>query len=193
MLDCIYVLMENKKNELNDEIEIPNGISAYIHDKTLVTRKDNNEIRRRLNARIAVDIKGNKIILSSKKFSRKEKKIFGSFKAHIRNMIKGLEDKFKYQLQVVAVHFPITVSHDKNTNELVIKNFLGEKKDRRIKIIPGIDVKVNKDIIDIESVDIEKAGQMASNIEKGTKVRKKDRRIFQDGVFIIKKPGRSYL
>ncbi|MEK6830637.1 MAG: 50S ribosomal protein L6, partial [Nanoarchaeota archaeon] len=70
---------------------------------------------------------------------------------------------------------------------------LGEKKDRRIKLLPNVEVKLDKDVIELKSFDIEKAGQSATNIEKGTKVRNKDRRVYQDGIFIIEKPGRSYL
>lgn len=119
--------------------------------------------------------------------------MFGTIIAHVNNMIKGLNENFQYKLQVAAVHFPVTLSHDKTTNELVVKNFLGEKKDRRIKLIEGVNIKLNKDIIELDSPDIEKAGQAAANIENGTKVRKRDRRIFQDGIFITEKPGVSYL
>ena len=105
-------------------------------------------------------------------------------------MIKGLDEGFQYKLQVASVHFPMSVKVE--NDELVVSNFLGEKKDRRIKLVKGVDVKVDKDIIEIQSIDIEKAGQCAANIEKGTKVRNKDRRIFQDGIFIVEKPGRKF-
>jgi len=186
--------MEMKKNNvLREEIEIPNGISASIEDKKIILKKGNEEVSRNPNPKIKIEVKDNKIILSSERATRKEKKVFGSIKAHIKNMINGFDNKFKYKLQVASVHFPMTLSHDKNTNELVVKNFLGEKKDRRLKILPGVDVKINKDIVELESNDIEKAGQSATNIEKGTKIRFRDRRVFQDGIFIIEKPGRSYL
>jgi len=186
--------MKPKKNEkLIEEIEIPNGIFARIENKDIIIQKGSEESKRKINPKMNVKVEGNKIIISSDRATRKEKKVFGSTKAHIRNMIQGFGEKFRYKLQVASVHFPMTLTHDKSTNELVVKNFLGEKKDRRIKLIPEVDVKINKDIIEIESHDIEKAGQTASNIEKGTKVRKRDRRIFQDGIFIIEKPGRSYL
>ena len=56
----------------------------------------------------------------------------------------------------------------------------------------GVEVKVDKENIEIKSDNIERAGQSAANIEKGTKVRNKDRRIYQDGIFITEKPGRIF-
>ena len=78
-------------------------------------------------------------------------------------------------------------------NEIIIKNFLGEKQDRIVKLIEGVNVKIDKETIELDSIDIEKAGQCAANIEKAAKVRNKDRRIFQDGIFIIEKPRRKFL
>jgi len=186
--------MEKKpKNKLFEEIEIPKGINAILENEFIIFKKDSNEIKRKINPIINIKIEGNKITIEAKKFTKREKKMFGTTRAHINNMIKGLTENFRYKLQVAAVHFPMTLSHDKATNELVVKNFLGEKKDRRIKLIEGVNVKLNKDLIELDSVDIEKAGQAAANIENGTKVRKRDRRIFQDGIFIIEKPGINYL
>ena len=188
-------MIKNKmkpKEKLKEEIEIPEGINASIDDGEIIMKKDSSELKRRLNSKINVKIEGNKIIIESGT-TRTEKKIFGTMKAHIKNMIKGLTEVFKYKLQISTVHFPISVEIDKANNQLIVKNFLGEKKDRKIKLISGVDINVDKEFIEIKSIDIEKAGQCAANIEKGTRVRKKDRRVFQDGIFIIQKPNRRFL
>jgi len=181
------------KEKMNEQMEIPSGVSVKMHHGVITIEKGNENVMRKINSVLGVNVEGNKLVISAKKQGRKEKRILGSFKAHIKNAFEGLNEKFKYKLQVATIHFPMTLTHDKNTNELVVKNFLGEKKDRRIKIENGVDLKINKDIIELESSDIEKAGQTAANIEKGTKIRHRDRRIFQDGIFITEKPGRIFL
>lgn len=184
---------KNGRLDIMEEIEIPNEITANIENNILIIKKDNNELKRELNPLIEIKIEGNKIILEAKKSTKREKKVLGTLAAHIKNIIRGLNEKFKYRLQAVSVHFPMNLSIDKEKNELIVKNFLGEKKDRRIKLIEGVDVKVNKDIIEIESANKELAGQCAANIEKGTKTKNKDRRIYQDGIYITEKPGRALL
>jgi len=49
-----------------------------------------------------------------------------------------------------------------------------------------VEIKGNQ--ITISSNNVERAGQTAANIEKATKISKKDRRVFQDGCFITEKP-----
>ena len=73
-------------------------------------------------------------------------------------------------------------------NFLIILNFLGEKIPRKAIILPDVKVSVNGDIIIVESSNLENAGQTAANIEIATKIRNRDRRIFQDGIYIIEKP-----
>jgi len=48
-------------------------------------------------------------------------------------------------------------------------------------------VTINKDIVKVSSIDKEKAGQTAANIELATRIKGYDPRVFQDGIYIVKK------
>ena len=127
--------------------------------------------------------------LSSKKATKREIKMIKTIKAHINNMIKGMNEKFIYKLEAVYAHFPITLEINKEKNEVLIKNFLGEKRPRIAKIMSGAEVKIDKTHIIVESDNKEVAGQTAANLEIATKIKNRDRRKFQDGIFITEKCG----
>ncbi len=133
--------------------------------------------------------KDNQISIGSKKATKREKKMMNTITAHIKNMFKGVQEKFEYKLKVCFSHFPITIKQE--GNEILVKNFLGEKIDRKLKIPEGVDIEINKDIITLKSIDKELVGQGAANFERATKIRMKDRRVFQDGIFITNKAGRE--
>ena len=72
-------------------------------------------------------------------------------------------------------------------NTLIIKNFLGEKIPREAKILPGVEVKIDGDLIKLKGIDIEATGQTASNIEQACRITNKDRRVFMDGIWMTNK------
>jgi large subunit ribosomal protein L6 len=178
------------KKEFFQTIEIPGGIEVKKEEDVLVVEGSEGENRKTLNTMgLDFEIKENKISLGSKKATKKEKKMINTLSAHIKNLIKGVQKKFEYQLKICFSHFPITV--ETKEKEATIKNFLGEKIPRKVKILEGVDVEVKGNIIKISSTNREFAGQTAANFESATKIRKKDRRIFQDGIFITNKAGKE--
>lgn len=184
-------MKEEKRRKLMEEINIPKETNVTI-DKGMVIVKGKGEVKRKLfDKRINIEAKNNKIIISSKKekFSKKEKKIIGTFKAHIKNMIDGANEPHKYILKICSGHFPMNVSVDKN--ELIVKNFLGEKVPRTMKIKEDVNVKIDGDKVTVESSDKEKAGQCAASIEQLTKRTGYDSRIFQDGIWVVSKSGKE--
>ncbi len=185
------LLLQNKmKKELYQKIEIPEGIEAEINEATLKVSGPKGENEKKFNINtLEFKKEDNKIIIGNKKATKKEKKLMNTIASHIKNMIKGVQEKFEYQLKICFSHFPITV--EIKDKEAIIKNFLGEKIPRKTKIPKGVEVEIDKDIIKVESISKELAGQVAANFEIATKIRKRDKRVFQDGIFIINKAGRE--
>ena len=76
-------------------------------------------------------------------------------------------------------------------NKFVVSNFLGEKTPRELGIKDGADVKIEGDMVTVQSINKELASQTAADIERLTKVKGRDLRIFQDGIYIIDKDGKE--
>ena len=174
------------KKSLSKTIEIPEGVEILINENSVSVKGSQGEVKREINfGRLDVNISGNKVILKHDKATKREKKTMNTSAAHISNMIKGVQDKIVYLVKIASGHFPMTVKVEGDT--ATIKNFLGEKVDRKAKILPNVEIDVKKDLIEIKSVDKEAAGQTAANLESATRISNRDRRIFQDGLYIIKK------
>ena len=76
-------------------------------------------------------------------------------------------------------------------NRFTITNMLGEKVPR-VAALPWtpaeVQVKIeNKSDVVVSGADREKVGQTAANIERACKVKKRDPRVFQDGIYIVSK------
>ena len=112
--------------------------------------------------------------------------------SHIENMITGVTKGFKYKMRFCYAHFPINVSSVKEGNNDVveIRNFLGEKKVRRVELLEGVkyfrtaDV---KDQIEISGIDVAKVSLSCAKIAQTTAVKNKDIRKFLDGIYVSEK------
>lgn len=188
MRNSIFLL--KMKKPFSQEIIIPEGVSIKKEGKEVFVKGVNGEISKEFNfGKLKFENKEGKISLSHPSSTRNEKRMINTISAHLRNMIKGVKEKFEYKLKICSSHFPINV--EIKGSEVLIKNFLGEKTPRKCKMPKGVEVEINKDTITIKSPNKELAGQAAANFETATKVRNRDRRVFQDGIFIISKDGKE--
>lgn len=178
------------KKELFQIIEIPEGVEVSIDGSIVNVKGSEGENKREFKSgKLNFEKKDNQIIIGNKSSTKREKKMMNTIAAHIKNMIRGVQNKFEYKLKICFSHFPISVNVE--GDKAIVKNFLGEKIPREVKIPKGAEVKVEKEIITITSLDKESAGQAAANFEASTRISKRDRRIFQDGIFITSKDGRE--
>jgi large subunit ribosomal protein L6 len=128
--------------------------------------------------------KENKIVVSESKKNKKTNAIVGTWASEIRNMMKGVSDGFEYHMKIDYTHFPTRVSV--KGDSVLIENFLGERSARLASIIGNTKVSVKGDRIVITGIHKRHVGETAANIERATKIKGFDLRIFQDGVYLLK-------
>lgn len=175
--------------DLERVVEIPEGVEVVISENNFVVKGKGNELNRNFDlGKIKATVKDSKVILKAKGATRRESKMIGTTWAHLKNMIKGVCGEFVYELEVCNVHFPMNVKMD--GDKIIIKSFLGETTQRVAKILSNVKVDIKGNKITVSSNNIEAAGQTAANLEKATRLTGRDRRIFQDGIFMTAKPGR---
>ena len=89
-------------------------------------------------------------------------------------------------MKAVTTHFPINmhISADKKTIE--IRNYLGDKFTRVVKMLPGVAVALTgeKDEIMLTGIDLESVSQSAATIQQSCASKGKDIRKFLDGVYV---------
>ncbi len=169
--------------KIEESVELPQGVTASTSNSTLTLKGPKGEASRNLYSEKAeVLAEDGKITIKAKRSTKKEKKVAGTFRAHINNMIKGVVEGHHYTLKVCSGHFPMNVSV--SGREFIVKNFLGEKTARKISLPAGVTVKVNGSDIDVEGTDKDITGTVAAAIENLTKRPNFDRRIFQDGIIL---------
>jgi large subunit ribosomal protein L6 len=100
-------------------------------------------------------------------------------------MITGVRKGFTYKLKIVFSHFPISVKTKEKT--ILIENFTGERNPRKARIIGNAQVKIQGDDVVVQGINLEEVSQTAANIEQATRIRRKDPRVFLDGVYVYEK------
>ncbi|KAL7562956.1 hypothetical protein ACA910_018596 [Epithemia clementina (nom. ined.)] len=98
--------------------------------------------------------------------------------SHIDNLFTGVKRGFLYKMRFVYSHFPINVTLTGNVVE--IRNFLGEKRVRKVALLPGVKYERTanvKDQIELSGIDIAMVSLTAAKIQQATNVRNKDLRL----------------
>src|SRR6056297_2066859 len=169
------------------ELETPEDVSVSQDHLDLTVDGPNGTVTRRLwYPDIDVSVDGDTVVISSEEDDAKTMSTMGTFESHIENMFHGVTEGWEYHMEVFYSHFPMQVNVQ--GDDVVIENFLGEKSPRRTEIRGDTEIEIDGEELTLRGSDKEAVGQTAADIEQLTRVKDKDTRIFQDGVYITQKP-----
>ena len=173
--------------EISRTIQVPDGVEVNLERRKVTVKGAKGTLTRDFSyVPIFIAASDDKTVRIWAEWPRKkEASLVGTVHSHIQNMITGVEKGFLYKLKIVFSHFPISVKVQDKT--VLIENFTGERRARIAKIIGDVKVKVESEDVIVEGINLEDVSQTAANIEQATKVKKKDPRVFLDGIYVYER------
>ena len=179
-----------KKAIASETIKIPDNVEVAVDGRRVSVKGPLGKIERDFShTPITIKYSGNLLSVEFLWPNKKMSAMTGTVSSHIKNMIIGVIKGFQYKLKIVFAHFPISVKVQ--NNQVLIENFGGERRPRRANILGSVKVTVEGDDIIVQGIDLQDVSQTAANIQLTTKIKKKDPRVFLDGVYIFERKGAS--
>jgi len=167
-------------------VDLIKGVTASVDGRVLSVKGPLGTVKKNFNKiHVNIGLDSGKVQITS--FSAKKKDVVSSntVSSLVRNMVTGVTEGYLNKMKVVFAHFPVTVKVKGNT--VVVENFMGERSARVTKIVGDCKVTIDGDDIIIKGVSLEDVGQTSANLEQATKIKRKDQRIFLDGVYVYEK------
>ena len=178
------------KIRTGETIAIPSGVEVTLKGRTVAVKGPRGSLTkdlRHLQLNFRVEQKG-QLFRCTRWFGNGiDRSTINTALKHVKNMIDGVTKGFRFKMRFAYAHFPINVTIDGQMVE--IRNFLGEKRVRKSEAPKGIKIYRTdnaqvKDEMVLEGNDLEAVSQEAAKIHNLCLVKKKDIRMFLDGIYV---------
>ncbi|XP_040989788.1 60S ribosomal protein L9-like isoform X1 [Juglans microcarpa x Juglans regia] len=180
----------------SETMEIPEGVKIKVKAKLIEVEGPRGKLTRNfkhlnLDFQLITDDEGKRKLKVEAWFgSRKTSAAIRTALSHVDNLITGVTKGYRYKMRFVYAHFPINASITNSNRSIEIRNFLGEKKVRKVDMLEGVSIlrseKVKDELI-LDGNDIELVSRSAALINQKCHVKNKDIRKFLDGIYVSEK------
>jgi large subunit ribosomal protein L6 len=139
-------------------IVVPAKVSVTIADDMLTVKGPKEELARSIHPAISIEVTPEGVLVRPNNNTKLASALTGTFAAHVRAMMSGVETPFKKVLQLNGVGYKVELRGD----ELVLN--VGFSHQVFLKVPAGLTATVLKNTITIEGADKQAVGQFAANV-----------------------------
>jgi len=172
-------------------ITIPEKVSVTQKDNVITVKGPKGELSQEINPAIKIEVEDNTLTVSRPNDERQNRALHGLYRALVNNMVVGVSEGYKKQLELVGVGYRVT-----NTGNL-LEFSLGYTHMIYLQLPPEITVETkterNKNpLVILESIDKQLIGQVCAKIRSFRKVEPyKGKGIRFVGEVVRRKSGKS--
>ena len=142
-------------------VVLPSGVTAVKKDLTLTVTGPKGSLSIEIHPKVSVAISAGEVLVDvAGKENKKEKALWGLFRALIQNLVDGVTKGFEKKLEVIGVGFKVAVQGTK------IVMALGFSHPVEVEIPKGLTVTADKNVITITGADKQQVGQFAAEVRE---------------------------
>lgn len=140
-------------------VTIPSGVTVTQDGNAMIVKGPKGELRKEFKDNVSIVLEGSEIILSIPESADLfTKALWGTYAAHVRNLVEGVTNGFVKKLILDGVGYKAAVNGDQ------FDFALGFSHPVHVKIPSGITAVVEKNVITISGADKEAVGQFAAYV-----------------------------
>ena len=163
----------------NNPITIPDGVSVKLEDGKILVSGKNGSHAHNIHENVKLDIQDKVLTFKRVDDTAMSRSMHGTTRQIVNNMILGVSEGFKKELEIVGVGYQASVQGTR------LKLQLGYSHDIFFDLPDDVNVKADRTLITVEGNDKQLVGSVASKIRsfrkpepyKGKGVRYKDEHI----------------
>ena len=141
--------------------KLPAGVTLEVQGGEIVVKGPKGTLKQQLHSRVTVVNNAGEITVQVVNGeNNRDRALWGTFSSLIENMIEGVSNGFKKQLEINGVGYKASL---KGTTLILDVGFTNPVE---IKPLNGITFKVEKNIITVEGIDKQAVGEMAATVRR---------------------------
>lgn len=142
-------------------IIIPAGVQVTLDALEIKVKGPKGELAQALHRQVKVEQQEQSLMVTVKNpEDKKQRALWGLYRSLIQNMVVGVNEGYKKELEINGVGFKAEV----RGNVLVLN--VGYSHPVDFSIPAGIKIEVNKNVITVTGIDKQFVGEIAANIRK---------------------------
>jgi len=145
----------------NRKLVVPEGVQITVEENQVTVKGPKGELSLEINENITVQVEDNTVVVTRANDEKATRAMHGTTNANIHNMIEGVTNGFKKDLEIIGVGYRFSMKG----NSLVINAGYSHPVELAIPAGLSVDVTSNTEIT-VKGISKEKVGEFAANIRK---------------------------
>ncbi len=139
-------------------ITIPAGTDVSVVDSEIVVKGKGGTLKRALHPLIQLKVENGTVTVSPKTDNRMARALWGTYAAHVKNMVSGVNTPFIKKLQIEGIGYKAELQ-GKN-----LKLMLGFSHPVIVAVPEGVSALVEKNVVTVSGADKDAVGQFAASV-----------------------------